>query len=103
MDTSPSTVLHWELYGGGTAITFVAERRDGGYALTLRRDDALVMTTVTRDVDSVFLKSADLRGALQDLGYAPPSGGRPASQLGGGVCWGPAPIDAAVVSLIANP
>jgi hypothetical protein len=97
MHTQP--VLHWELYGAGSQVTFCAERQDDAYALTLRRDDALIMTAVAQDTDTLFAKSASLRDALRGLGYMPSSGG-PASQLAGGVCWGPEPFDIAVLRAV---
>jgi hypothetical protein len=50
-------VLQWEMHGGGTRISFVARRSEGGYGLTVRRDDAVVIHDVAPDGTVLLRKS----------------------------------------------
>ena len=83
-------VLQWEMHGGGTLISFVAERVKEGYGVLVRRDNAVLMSDVAPSAEQLFRKSHDLRTALLDIGYMAKPPAVRIAQLRGGVCWGPA-------------
>jgi hypothetical protein len=94
-------VLQWEMHAGGTYISFIAERSEQGYGLTVKRDDAVVMSDVARDGTVLFRKSQELRAALHEIGYTAKPPAVRTSQLLGGICWGPAaPLNLSIVNAL---
>lgn len=82
--------MQWEMYGPGSTIEFHGLRNEDGYGLRVTRDHATLFVAAAASAASLLQRSGELRGRLQQLGYAVrPLAGRTA-QMRGGVCWGPA-------------
>jgi hypothetical protein len=90
MDSNGTPVMQWEMYGPGSRIQFCGHREGPGFGLRVMRDDTTVLAVDAPNVDTLLRCSSQLRGHLQQLGYAVRPLPARSSQLTGGVCWGPA-------------
>jgi hypothetical protein len=96
-------VLEWGMHAAGTNLQFAARRLEDCYNVTIKKDDALVVTYSVADGSSVLEKSRMLRKQLERLGFTPTlaTGDEPA--FGGSIYWGPAqPLDSSLAEVLLS-
>jgi hypothetical protein len=88
--TAGMQMMHWEMYGPGTAIAFSAVADGRGIRVTLQRDETPILSGAAADTTMLLRVSQQLRAQLTGLGYASKPPADRVSALEGGPCWGPA-------------
>jgi hypothetical protein len=89
--------LQWDMYGRGSTVAFNAHRVAGGYDMTVTRDAQLLIRAHADNQATLLMRSSALRERLQSIGFVPQPDAQ-ATQVGGGLCWGPAaPIESSLV------
>lgn len=93
--------LQWDMYGADVTVMFKAHKVDSGFEVVVSRDDEVVLTSPVGDLSRLLQQSQALREELRTLGFAERERAENASNLQGGLCWGPAaPVPAAILSAL---
>lgn len=96
-----TSALQWEMYGPGTAVEFFALRDHDGYGLQVSCAGEMLLSDIVPDVPTLFRKSSEIRSQLAKLGFAGKPSEATAGDMGGGICWGPAPLQSSIAEALA--